>query len=368
MYIFWVRIDVACQICHFHTPFLPFLFSEKLAFFVDATAAPIASISPVSSWVGYEVGLIQDEIDAISDRFGGDITIKSSGMALFLASIKYRYYPIFMLVLIVGLIATQRDFGTMLIAERKTEVYKRTDGGDGGSSGGAGSMGDENAPREDQPLKTYNFALPIIVLVFLIFYTLVQTGDDGSGEQDFMDKIESSDSYQALLWSTIGTALITLIFYWIQWTKDGSFVIPSGSDVKDALFGSPADSDEPKARPILSVKDSMESFIIGMGRVFPACIILTLAWASGTLMKAVGCDRLFAAWITGGVDPADLPTLSFLISLFMALAVSEISLLMLTLSNDIQSDVFSSFFKDWNFLGYNGYPLPSRYGPHLHCL
>ncbi|CAJ1935026.1 unnamed protein product [Cylindrotheca closterium] len=297
-----------------------FVSREKLAFFVDATAAPIASISPVSSWVGYEVGLIQDEIDAISERFGGDITIDGSGMALFLASIKYRYYPIFMLLLIIGLIATQRDFGTMLIAERKTEVYKRTDGGDGGTSGAAGSMGDENAPRQDQPLKTYNFALPIIVLVFLIFYTLVQTGDDGSGEQDFMDKIESSDSYQALLWSTIGTALVTLIFYLVQFTKDGSLIVPSGSDIKDAFFGSSEESDEPKARSILSVRDSLESFIIGMGRVFPACIILTLAWASGSLMKAVGCDRLFAAWIVGGVDPSDLPTLSFLISLFMALA------------------------------------------------
>jgi len=295
---------------------------EKLAFFVDATAAPIASISPVSSWVGYEVGLIQDEIDAISERYDGDITIDSSGMALFLASIRYRYYPIFMLVLIVGLIATQRDFGTMLIAERKTEVYKRTDGGDGGTSGGTGSMGDENAPREDQPLLTHNFALPILCLVFLIFYTLVQTGDDGSGEQDFMDKIESSDSYQALLWSTIGTALVTLIFYLVQITKGGSLLLPpTGSDLKDAFVGSKDDeSDQPKARPILSVKDSMESFIIGMGRVFPACIILTLAWASGSLMKAVGCDRLFAAWIVGGVDPTDLPTLSFLISLFMALA------------------------------------------------
>ena len=120
----------------------------------------------------------------------------------------------------------------------------------------------------------------------------------------------------------MGAALVTLIFYLIQFTKDGSLVVPTGSDLKNAFVGSSEESDEPKARSILSVKDSMESFIIGMGRVFPACIILTLAWASGTLMKAVGCDRLFAAWIVGGVDPSDLPTLSFLISLFMALAVS----------------------------------------------
>ena len=110
-----------------------FISREKLAFFVDATAAPIASISPVSSWVGFEAGLIQDEIDSLLERFPEGITVSDSGFAIFLQSIRYRYYPIFMLLLIILLIATQRDFGPMLIAERKTEVYQRTDGGDGGT-------------------------------------------------------------------------------------------------------------------------------------------------------------------------------------------------------------------------------------------
>jgi Na+/H+ antiporter NhaC len=139
---------------------------EKLAFFVDATAAPIASISPVSSWVGFEIGLIQDEIDKIIALKGTeDIGIETSGYAVFLQSIRYRYYPIFMLLLIMVLIFAQRDFGTMLIAERKTEVYKRTDGGDGGTSGEAGGMGDENAPRKDQPLSLWNMMIPLVLLV-----------------------------------------------------------------------------------------------------------------------------------------------------------------------------------------------------------
>lgn len=108
-----------------------FVSREKLAFIVDATAAPIASISPVSSWVGFEVGLIQAELDKIIEQEGTtDIGIKTTGFAVFLQSIKYRYYPIFMLVLMLVMILVQRDFATMLIAERKTEVYKRRDGGD----------------------------------------------------------------------------------------------------------------------------------------------------------------------------------------------------------------------------------------------
>lgn len=65
---------------------------EKLAFIVDATAAPVASIVPVSSWVGFEIGLIQDELDKIIEQEGtDDLRIKTSGMGVFLQSIKYRY-------------------------------------------------------------------------------------------------------------------------------------------------------------------------------------------------------------------------------------------------------------------------------------
>lgn len=65
---------------------------EKLAFVVDATAAPVASISPVSSWVGFEIGLIQTEIDRLIERDGEEnLMVKSSGMAVFLQSIKYRF-------------------------------------------------------------------------------------------------------------------------------------------------------------------------------------------------------------------------------------------------------------------------------------
>ena len=138
---------------------------EKLSFYVDATSAPIASLSPVSSWIGFEVGLIQEQLDRIVAMQGtDDIGIETSGYAVFLQSVKYRYYPIFMLLMIMVSIHAQRDFGTMLIAERKTEVYKRTDGGDGSLSAHLG-MGEENKPRKDQPLKTWNMAIPLCLLV-----------------------------------------------------------------------------------------------------------------------------------------------------------------------------------------------------------
>ena len=64
------------------------------------------------------------------------------------------------------LIYNQRDFGPMLVAERKTQVYKRTDGGDGSTSGkGGAGLSDENKPRDDQPLQSWNMFVPIALLV-----------------------------------------------------------------------------------------------------------------------------------------------------------------------------------------------------------
>jgi Na+/H+ antiporter NhaC len=150
-------------------PLLDLLFvsREKLSFIVDATAAPIASISPVSSWVGFEVGLIQEQIDRIIELEGTeDIGINTSGFSVFLQSIRYRYYPIFMIILMMVLIFSQRDFGTMLVAERKTRVYQRSDGGDGaGMSTEELELSNPNKPRKDQPLRSWNMVFPVLILV-----------------------------------------------------------------------------------------------------------------------------------------------------------------------------------------------------------
>jgi len=349
-----------------------FISREKLSFIVDATAAPIASLSPISSWVGFEVGLIQEQIDRIIELYGEEnVTIETSGLAVFLQSVKYRYYPIFMMIMIPLFIFSQRDFGPMLIAERKTQVYKRTDGGDGATARRIGNTDEEetkgNQPRLDTPKLAFNMAIPIVLLVFFIFYLLVKTGDDGSGEQSFMDKVEGSDSYSALLWGTMAAALITLLLYLVQIVQDGSLVLPTVpvlmalfSRESEPLISSPAgissdgkgveaeEADSPgaessghmgmeveetdksaqeeagpvstKPRPLMSLFESVEAFLHGMGRIFPALIVLTLAWASGAIMVAVGADRLFSRWITGGISAESLPTLSFVISGFMALA------------------------------------------------
>ena len=79
---------------------------EKLAFIVDATSAPIASIMPISSWIGFEIGLIQAELEKIAEKDPDSVLGNTSAFKVFLETISYRYYCIFMIFFIPMIIVT----------------------------------------------------------------------------------------------------------------------------------------------------------------------------------------------------------------------------------------------------------------------
>lgn len=131
---------------------------EKLAFIVDATAAPIASISPVSAWVGFEIDLIQQELNRIYALYD-EPTVPESGFGVFLQTIPYRYYCIFMLFFMFSGILSGRDSGPMLIAERLNRIYGRTDGGEGKALAvDGGALVSHNEPAPDTPCRWWNMA------------------------------------------------------------------------------------------------------------------------------------------------------------------------------------------------------------------
>lgn len=189
-----------------------------------------------------------------------------------------------MIVLIIILITVQRDFGPMLISERQVRVYDRTDGGPNkGKTGEIDGDGD-NGPKEDQPLLSFNMLLPVIILVVLVFVGLINTGTIPGEDQTFMDKIESSDSFKALLYSTMGTAWITTIFYLMQITIPGTAKLcwwtwprfkKMVSRKKDTgVAGEEGDDEEPTPRFMMDLPECIESFLFGMARIFLAIIVL----------------------------------------------------------------------------------------------
>src|SRR5690606_23896070 len=85
---------------------------EKLAYIVDSTAAPIASLALVTTWIGYEVGLIGTAVSRLPGY-------EEAAYAIFLNSIPYSFYPILALGFVYAVAASRRDFGPMLRAERR---------------------------------------------------------------------------------------------------------------------------------------------------------------------------------------------------------------------------------------------------------
>lgn len=158
----------------------------------------------------------------------------------------------------------------MLIAERKVRVYQRKDGGDGKGKASEFEEKAENQPKEDTPLRSWNMILPVLLLIFFIFYLLVKSGEAEGEDQNIMDKIEMSDSYVALLWGTMAAAICTLLVYMIQTVKGGEFIFPLSGfiEIFSNMFSrDPIDEDVPMARSLMSVNDSIEAFLFGMGRI-----------------------------------------------------------------------------------------------------
>jgi Na+/H+ antiporter NhaC len=306
---------------------------------VDATAAPIASIVPISSWVGFEISLIQAELDIILAN-DPNPEIATTGFAVFLETIKYRYYCIFMLMFIPLLIIAGRDFGPMLIAERIVKVYGRTDGGPGAALAADGqTLKSHNAPKEDTPCRWWNMAFPIVALIGYIFYLLVWTGQQaGVGGESFIELIEISNAYQALLWGTMAAALTALLFYFVQDKKDGQIIwfnvkgyinkmkrfvarhrgMCRRGGEQEMVALDEADEVE-HAKVLVDYREAMSSFLIGMEKIFGALVALTLAWATGAIMTAVGLNRFFGEILTNpALDYRILPTLTFIIAILIA--------------------------------------------------
>ena len=167
---------------------------EKLAYIVDSTAAPVVSIALVTTWIGYQVSLIDDAlvgIDGLSDE---------TAYGIFLNSIPFSFYPILAIIFVFAVGFTGRDFGPMLTAERRA----REGGENATSEVSAGHVtGDDLSPKDNIPLRAINAFVPIIVLVVALIGGLYVTGEG----ETIAEIIGDSNPYKAMMWSSFIGAL-----------------------------------------------------------------------------------------------------------------------------------------------------------------
>jgi len=250
---------------------------EKLAFIVDATAAPVASIFIISSWIGFEVGLIHDGLSMI----GSD----ANAYTTFLATIPFRFYPIIMLFFVFLISYSQRDFGPMYKAERRALIEGKLFNGKDIASADLTDTS-EIFGNEDKA-KWYNGIIPILVIIFGTIIGLIYTGinslqEQGISEYGIREIISNSDSYLALLWSSFSACIVA------------AFMILS--------------------QKIMSLSETIDAWFLGIRSMLLAVIILILAWAIGAITVEMKTADYIISLIGDNISPHFLPVIIFLVA------------------------------------------------------
>ncbi len=263
---------------------------EKLAFIIDSTAAPVAGLVLISTWIGYEISLISTQLIDIGVN---DV----SPMEVFILSIPFRFYNILMLIFIIVNVYTKREYGPMLDAERRTIQGK-----------GVKEKGEDQEGIEEVEINTkykastYEGIIPIIILIVSSFYFFYISGANADGvvlaEPDSIKNILTNI---AVAFSNANTtvvlsqaAFVAIISVFILSGLKGAFKISKGIDVA----------------------------IVGAQRLIPTAFVLLLAWSLGTIMDAdhLNTGNYIANMIGESIPYQIVPLTIFLISGVMAFA------------------------------------------------
>lgn len=245
---------------------------EKLAYIVDSTAAPVVCIALITTWIGYEVGLI----GAAMERIPG---LDEPAYSVFLRSLPYSFYPILAIVFVLAVALTGRDFGPMLKAERRAR------GGQVSplASGDLPAMqGDTLEPREDVPYRAWNAFVPIIVLIAALLVGLYETGEGES----LRDRISTADSYKAMLWASLLGALTAAIMTVSQ--------------------------------RILTAQETVDAWYGGVRAMLFAMIVLVLAWALSSVTEALHTADYLVSVLAGSLPAPLVPATVFILSALTA--------------------------------------------------
>lgn len=255
---------------------------EKLAFLVDSTAAPVACVALVSTWIGYEVSLVGDALS----QAGSDL----NPFSVFLASIPFAFYPVFALAATLAVAVSSRDWGPMLRAERRAragEVFSSTSQplADYESSG--------LAPEEGVACRWWNAAVPVALVVAVTLGGLYHTGRVSlfsAGETEFSLSriIGASETFTVLLWASLIGLTAAILLAVVQ--------------------------------GILDIRQAVAAAVAGFKSMFMAFVVLTLAWSLGQVCTDLATADFLKSAVGPSLPPAMLPVAVFLVAAAVSFA------------------------------------------------
>jgi Na+/H+ antiporter NhaC len=257
---------------------------EKLAYLVDSTAAPVACIAVVTTWIGYEIGLIGDSISKMPG-------LDTEAYLLFLNTLPYSFYPVLAIAFVFMVSTSGRDFGPMLKAEQRAREY-----GSEKAEMGHANIEEVEVPRpvEGKPQRAFNAYIPVLVMVFGMLIGLYVTGRDAVTDianPTLQDIIGSANSYTALMWSSLASmmtaALLTL------------------------------------GQRIMNLEEVVNSWYHGVRAMLMAMIILILAWSLGEVTDILKTADFLVSILGDTLPVFLLPAIVFILAAATAFATGS---------------------------------------------
>ena len=238
----------------------------KLAYIIDATAAPVCIIAPISSWAAAVAGFAED----------------GQGLNLFIRAIPFNYYAILTIVMMVGMALMKTEFGLM----KKFEDNAR-ETGDLFSGPNPYAMIDEE--MEEDKGRVLDLVLPIVVLVICCVIGMIYSGGFFSGAS-FVDAFSGSDASVGLLLGSAFALVFTVVYYMV--------------------------------RRAMSFRDMMGCIPEGFKAMVPAILILTFAWSLKAMTDSLGAKYFVRdfVWSSAAGVQMLLPALVFVIGCLLAFA------------------------------------------------
>lgn len=239
----------------------------KLAYIIDATAAPICIIAPISSWAAAVAGFVEGV----------------NGLDLFVRAIPYNFYAILTLVMLVTLSIMDFDYGPMALHEANARLN-----GDLFTTEER-PYGDGNDEKPNPKGRVCDLVVPIVVLILCCVIGMLYTGGFFSGV-NFVDAFANSVASVGLVYGSAFALAFTILFY--------------------------------LCRGVLNFRDCMESLPEGFKSMVPAILILTFAWTLKAMTDSLGAHVFVGNIVkssTGSMMNL-LPAIIFLIAVFLAFA------------------------------------------------
>lgn len=246
---------------------------EKLAYIVDSTAAPIASLVIISTWIGYELGLIGEGLASI----GSD----QNPYEIFIQSLPYRFYPIAAIFFVFITSYFKRDFGPMYKAEVKARKIYHTE-----IETIEVEEKFEKSKKALSKTRWYNGAIPIVLILVGTIMGLVFTGIEAlesSGIRDYglNDIIRESDSYRSLLWASLVSGIVAILLTVSQ--------------------------------KINSLEETIKSWQSGIQSMMIAATILVMAWGISSITMELKTANYVISVLSDSINPRFLPAIVFII-------------------------------------------------------